>query len=281
LKQTQDNLSKRRQLLAASALVPIVGALSRPTTLQALIYTFFVCVYLAPFVIKATKKITTAEIEAEASADAESAVINGSSLAESATKQIKQLKRSQRAAGVNFVLVLVGSGLISECLFWVSELFAPTPNPALLHPQLLADLCLGFFFYLGLALAWLVVLTRWQFALQEIFFVCFLAALLKQAKLGTLPIICERLVSDPVSALLTLASLLVVGGSITSLGFLARGKIGPPEKKSALPRLLTKYMISLILIALLPELTCLGGSLIARPLGLCPDKKPIWEAPLI
>jgi hypothetical protein len=275
LKQTDNSLSKRRQLLAASALVPIIGALSRPTTLQALIYTFFVCVYLAPFVIKATKKKTTTD------SDTDAAEVNGSSLADSATAQIKQVKQSQRVSNVNLVLVLVASGLISECLAWVSELFAPIPNPALIHPQLFADLFLAFFFYLGLALAWLLLLKRWQFEYKEIFFVCFLASLLIQAKVGTLSPICARLVSDPISALLTLASLLVVGGSITSLAFLASGKAGPHEKRPAMSKLLTKYSVTLILIALLPELSSLGGSLIGKPLGLCPDKKPIWEAPLI
>jgi hypothetical protein len=277
LNQPKDILSKRHQLLAASALVPIIGALSRPTTLQALIYTLFVCIYLTPFVIRATKKPT----EGDGSADVDAPAVDGSSLAESATAQIKHLKQSQRASTINFVLVLIGSGLISELLAWVSELFAPTVNPAMIHPQLLADLFLGFFFYLGLALAWLWLLKSFQFTFKEIFFLCFLVALLKQAKLGTLTGICERLVSDPVSALLTLASLLVVGGSVSSLAFLTSGKACPQGKKPDMSKLLTKYTVSLILIALLPELACLGGSLIARPLGLCPDKKPIWEAPLI
>jgi hypothetical protein len=275
LKERQDILSKRRQLLAASALVPILGALSRPATLQAMIYTFFVCVYLAPFVIKAARERSAHEN------DLSPAKPSGDNLAEDVHAQIKNVKEKQKLSTINFALVLIGAGMISECLAWVSELFAQTTNPTLLHPQLFPDLFLALFFYVGLAIAWLLLLKRFQFALKEVFFVSFMVALLNLAQAGGLLQICERLVSDPISALLTLASLLVVGGSIVSLGFVAGDKITATEKKPALSKLLTKYALSFILIALVPYLTCLGGGFIGKPLGLCPDKKPIWDAPLI
>lgn len=270
-----DILSKRRQLLAASALVPIVGALSRPATLQALIYTVFVCIYLTPFVIKAAREKNLEEQSPDLP------LPTGASLAESAAAQIKELKEKQRLATINFVLVIVGAGLISECLAWVSELFAQVPNPALLHPQLFPDLFLALFVYLGLALAWLILLSRFQFALKEIFLVCFFVALLDQARVGALPVICEKLVSDPVTALMALASLFVVLGSVAALGFLAGGKIAETEKKPALVQLMAKYALSFVLIVFITYLTGFGGGLIARPLGLYPDKKPIWDAPLI
>ncbi len=276
MKERQDILSKRRQLLAASALVPILGALSRPATLQAMIYTFFVFVYLTPFVIKAAKERSAHEKEQAAPTEP-----SGDSLEASIHTQIKNVKEKQKLSTINFALVLIGAGMISECLAWVSELFAQTTNPALLHPQLFADLFLALFFYVGLAIAWLLLLTKFQFALKEVFFLSFLVALLNLAMVGGLLQICEKLVSDPVSALLSLASLLVVGGSVVSLGFVAGDKIAATEIKPALSKLLTKYALSFILIALVPYLTCRGGSLIGKPLGLCPDKKPIWDAPLI
>jgi hypothetical protein len=268
LKQASDILSKRRQLLAASALVPVIGALSRPATLQALIYTFFVCVYLAPFVIKATKKKDIADIDPEAPAP------DGSTLADSAVAQIKQLKKSRRAANVNFILALIGAGLVSQCLAWISAYLAASAPAREIHQQFFETLLLSLFFYLTLALVWLWILKRWQFELKEIFFVCFLGALFEQAIAGTLTTLCGALVTDPVAALLTLASLLVVGGSITSLGFLAGGKIGPHEKRLPMPRLLTKYCLSLILIGALLGLTSYVGSLLAMPLGM-PAQGPV------
>jgi hypothetical protein len=80
---------------------------------------------------------------------------------------------------------------------------------------------------------------------------------------------------------MALASLLVVLGSVAALGFIAGGKVTATEKKPALTQLMAKYAVSFILIATFTYATCLGGGLIAKPLGLNPDKKPIWDAPLI
>jgi hypothetical protein len=289
LKETTYTLSKRQQMLAASALVPIIGALGQPATLQALIYTFFVAVYLLPLLFKANPEgnppgtATTPPGKATAPAETSRAA-QAQQVAESETRRlpaVQPAKASLGLADLNFALALIASGLAGECLAWVSEFFDAGATPAPIHPQFFADLFLGLFFYLGLAVAWLLLVRRFHFALKELFLVCFLAALIKQAQLGALPAFCERLVSDPVSALLTLATWLVVGGSVTSVAFLASDKVCAADKKADLPRLLTKYLISLILIALLPELTCIGGSVIARPLGLCPDKKPTAIAPLI
>ena len=43
-------------MLAASALIPVIGALSSPTSLQGLIYSIFVVAYLAPTLLKNRKK---------------------------------------------------------------------------------------------------------------------------------------------------------------------------------------------------------------------------------
>ncbi|MBS1992273.1 MAG: hypothetical protein JSS83_17240 [Cyanobacteria bacterium SZAS LIN-3] len=260
MKQNPDeNISKRQQLLAASALVPVLGALSRPTSLQALIYSLFVCAYLAPVIFKKKKK--TDELPT--------------------SDEKENIPPTKAVATTNFFMVLIGSGLVSECLAWVSELFAVNPNPGLLHPQLFADLYLGLFYYLGLAVAWLILTRAFQFTLKEVFFLSFLCALITQAKLGTLNTLCERLVVDPVAGVLTVASLLVVSGSITSLAFLAGHKASKQEKKLQFTRLSTKYLLSLVLIVVLPELLAFAAGLAGKPLGLCPDKKPIWEAPLI
>ena len=263
----QYHLSKSHQLLAASALIPVIGALSSPTSLQGLIYSMFVVAYLAPTLIEKRKKkkadLKEGEIQSVLPEPEDTAAKKGP------------------ATTVNFFMVLIGCGLVTECLAWVSELYATSPNPALLHPQLLPDLFIGLFYYLGLATAWLILIKRFQFALPEIFFVSFISALLCQAKLGTLNTLCERLVNDPVAGLLTVASLLVVGGSITSLAFLAGHKNFPREKKPRATRVLVKYIATIILIVLLPELLAYGACQAGKPLGICPDKKPIKEAPLI
>lgn|GEM_PF-3689789 len=269
----QDHLSKAHQLLAASALIPVVGALSMPTSLQGLIYSIFVGAYLAPTVFKKRKKknpnLKEGEIESVLPEPEESSSKTGPPL------------KTGPATTFNFFMVLIGCGLISECLAWVSELYALSPNPALLHPQLLPDLFLGLFYYLGLATAWLILIKKFQFALREIFFLSFIAALLTQAKLGTLNTLCESLVIDPVAGVLTVASLLVVGGSITALAFLAGHKDFPQEKKPDLTKVLIKYAVSLILIVVLPEFLASAAGQMGKPFGLCPDKKPIKEAPLI
>lgn len=65
-----------------------------------------------------------------------------------------------------FVCFLV-AGSVTEILAWLNNYAKAAVEPALLHPQLFADLILGLGFYGGWALAWRLALAWFRFSLAE------------------------------------------------------------------------------------------------------------------
>ena len=242
-------LSKRQQLLAASALIPVIGALSRPTQLQGLVFTFFVFVYLAPLIFS-DKKMSIEDGKLK-----------------SAT-----FKEDTKRNNWIFAASVIAGGLVSQALLWTSQIFAEHINPTLMHPQLRADLFLATFYYAALALAWLILLRRWRFTVLEVFLFAFLASLIEQSQLGLLPSLGQLLCSAPLQAVLTLASLLTAGGSIVAMAFIASGEEFLQDKKIALKKVKPNYTITLLLIVLLPLLADLGAVYAGRTIGIISEK---------
>jgi hypothetical protein len=284
--QNESLLSKGEQLLAATALIPVIGALSRPTQLEGLVYTFFVFVYLSPILFKEKNKgdksaferafaAPAAETKATPSA-AETKAVPSAAVAQTPQDRLLHLKKN-----LYFIAALVAAGTIGETLLWISQLFAEKYYPTLMHPQLRSALCLALAYYLAMAVAWLVLLKRFQYTVRDLFFLAFIVALCKQWQLGVLPSLCESLSTAPLIALLTLSSLLTAGGSIIALGFIAGGRPFSRDKKPVLKKLIPKYLITLFVIILLPELAVFGTLSGAKALGFIEEKKPIWQAPIM
>lgn len=121
----------RLKLLAASALVPFLGLLEQPPDVTLLIYSAFVGVQLA-------RRSVTSD-------------------------------PSRSIASTSLVLVgaFVAAGLLVEVLSWLGEYLRCTPDPALLHPQLVPDLALAVGFYGAWAIGWALTLARFHFTLPQ------------------------------------------------------------------------------------------------------------------
>lgn len=68
---------------------------------------------------------------------------------------------------LRFVLILC-SGLLVEFFAWLNNYLAQTPQPALFHPILWANLLIGIFFYSSWALAWNFVEKKWGLRLKDV-----------------------------------------------------------------------------------------------------------------
>ncbi|MBU6450877.1 MAG: hypothetical protein KGS72_03800 [Cyanobacteria bacterium REEB67] len=278
--RNESLLSKGEQLLAATALIPVIGALSRPTQLEGLVYTFFVFVYLSPTLFKEKNKEDKSALErAFAEPAAETKATPSGAAAQ--TAQTPQDRLLHLKKNLFFIAALVAAGTIGETLLWISQLFAEKYYPTLMHPQLRSALCLALAYYLGMAVAWLILLKRFQYTLRDLFFLAFIVALCKQWQLGVMPSLCESLSTEPLIAVLTLSSLLTAGGSIIAIGFIAGGRPFSQDKKPDLKKLIPKYLITLSVIILLPELAAFAALSGGKALSLIEEKKPIWQAPLM
>ncbi|MGO8701040.1 MAG: hypothetical protein ACLQVY_25390 [Limisphaerales bacterium] len=63
------------------------------------------------------------------------------------------------------------SGSLTEALAWLNNYLKGAAQPALFHPQLLADLLIGLGFYGGWAAAWLIACRWFRFTLAEAFII--------------------------------------------------------------------------------------------------------------
>lgn len=66
-------------------------------------------------------------------------------------------------------IAVIGSGLVVECLSWSNNYMKCAPTPALLHPQLFADLLLAIGFYGSWALVWSWLIRRYHWTLKQTF----------------------------------------------------------------------------------------------------------------
>lgn len=70
---------------------------------------------------------------------------------------------------LNFIFATIIVGCIAECIFWTFHFLQRTPNPPLLHPQLLPDLILAIGFYGSFGIVWSFLLKRFNYSLKEVF----------------------------------------------------------------------------------------------------------------
>lgn len=124
-----------KNLLILSAFLPVIGLLIPPADAMLLIYTIFVVIYL------------------------------------SKTSLSGAIRGLKIPFWLFFLLLVLASGWLTEMLAWNSNYLAKTTEPALFHPQLFYDLILATGFYLGNALAWLLLLRKYRFSLPAVFII--------------------------------------------------------------------------------------------------------------
>ena len=228
----------RRLVLAMSALLPLPGLLSSPPDTMLPIYSLFVVAVFARRPIEAAAE------------------------------------RLRIPRPIAFALLVLASGLLAETLAWTSSYLARDPEPALLHPQLAYDLLLSPVVYGGWALAWPIVMRRWQFTLAEVFTVQGVYGILLEQQGAVLR---QGLASLPWGVILW-AYVFLVYGSAIGLAYL------PFERNYAVearPRGWTRLPIALGALLLMTIVSSLVWAGLLHMLGVpIPASKPIWEAPL-
>jgi hypothetical protein len=250
----ESRLSRAQQWLAASALIPVIGALSRPTHLQALVYTFFVFLYLSPLVFEE-------EPDQEKGKDGEWRRIEHVDLNEDVQPPASQpLDRSR------FFVATIAGGMVSVTLLWLSFLNRFQDHLVPYYGQLTADLFLAFFKYAALASSWFILAKQSAFTTNQIFLIMVAASLGEHALAGDFSPLAQTAQTDPLLAIFTVASWYVVDGSIVAMAFICGGRqLHLAKRRATWPFCLKAGAI----VFILPLLCRCAAFHLAKLSGLC------------
>jgi hypothetical protein len=173
---------------------------------------------------------------------------------------------------------MVLAGWLAECLAWAGHYAARSPKPILLHPQLIPDLILGFGFYSGWALAWMIVLRWTGFSLAAAFVTTGILGVFFENMGAVFVQIVADMATNPFIGVMRGAFVFAVYGSIVGLGLMPVLREWPAKRGRAAWAV---YPVAFVLLFLLAAGgTALVGA-VGTPMGLIPEKRPIGEHPLI
>lgn len=229
--------------LVASGALPILGLLTGPNT-SLLIYTTFVVALLARRPLERLANVV--------------------------------MRRLLLAPEVLLALYIILSGWLTECLAWLSSYIGHDAHPALLHPQLIPDLILAIGFYGGWAVAWLLALWRWRFALPAVFVVTGLMGIVVEQDGAVVRDIIAVALGNPLLAILIALDIFAVYGSIMGLAYLPLAS-ALRERKRRGGWLRFPVVIALMVVGSVIGVALIG--LMASHAGLIPPRRPIWEHP--
>jgi hypothetical protein len=168
------------------------------------------------------------------------------------------------------------SGSLTELFAWLNNYLAAAPRPTLFHPQLLADLIVGFGFYGGWAFAWIVVLRRYRFTLAEVFLVTGLQGIFFEQLGAVFILMVQSLAANPLLSLIFGVYVCAVHGSAAGLAVLpALHHFDAPERSR-------RWVRFPLVIALMVGGAFLGTALVGLAAGLfggLPPKRSIIEHP--
>ncbi len=167
--------------LALSGLLPLLGLFGRPADPMLLIYTTFVVVCRWR------------------------ARIGG------------VFDRVKISVEVKLFLCFLVSGSLTETLAWLNNYLKAAPQPAVFHPQLIADLILGIGFYGGWAVAWRVAFIWFRFSVAEAFVVTGLQGIFFEQLGAVARMILKLAPSNPPLAALFALYVFAVHGSAAGL----------------------------------------------------------------
>lgn len=231
----------KRPLFLASLLIPLLGLLSSPPDTMALIYTIFGLVFL-----------------------------------------FRNHAHSlyQRVPGPDSLKVLVLfllAGTLTETLAWTNNYLKAAEQPALFHPQLIPDLIIGLGFYGGWALAWLLVLRWYRFAVPEAFIITGLQGIFFE-QLGAVFLAMLAIVTqNPLAALFFGLYVFAVHGSVVGI---ALSPVIDETDTTPHSRHWTRFPIAILLMVGLAFAGCAAVSFVADLLGGLPPQQSIIEHPL-
>ena len=227
-------------LLVASGLVPLLGLLGKPLDMMPLIYAVFVVVFLFRVKLSAL------------------------------------FEHLPGHASLQFFILFLLSGSLTEVLAWISNYLKKVPEPALFHPQLIPDLILGIGFYGGWAIAWLLAMRWFRFNLLEAFFVTGFQGIFFEQSGAVFVEMLSVFASNPLLSILLGVYVFVVHGSVTGLAF------APLIRRFDVPHRSRHWVRFPVVIALMVSLAFIGTRLMntcALLFGGLPAKRSIVEYP--
>lgn len=171
---------RRRLLLAASGVVPLLGLVRSPPDLTLLIYVVFVvALFWRPHVARAVGRVLL-------------------------------------PPPLKLVLLVVSSGMIFEVTKWVSMRLAGDEVQTLVHDLTV----FGVGYYGGWALAWIVALRFFRFTLPSVFLTTAVLGVPVEQDAQVLVAIVQSLSANPLASLYLLGYVMLVYGSIMGLAYL-------------------------------------------------------------
>ena len=231
----------RKALLILSGLIPILGLFSRPPSPASLIYSVFVVAWFSRPRLKALTD------------------------------------RLPGPHGLYLILFFLLSGSLTETFAWLNNYLEAAKEPALFHPQLFADLIVGFGFYGSWAIAWLLALRWFRFTLAEAFWVTGIQGIFFE-QLGAIFIrMLAVILTNPVQALLFGLFVCAVHGSAVGLA------LTPILHRFDQPTRSRSWVRFPVISALMVGLAFAGTKLIEIVMlgfGGLPPKRSIIEHPL-
>ncbi len=229
-----------RVLFVISGLVPLIGLFNRPPDTMLLIYTTFVAACLAR----------------------------------------RHLARwADRFPGPPAVHLLASfwvAGSLTELFAWMNNYLGAAAEPALLHPQLVADLILGLGFYGGWTVAWLLAMRWFRFTLAEAFLVTGFQGIFFEQLGAVFVAMLRALPTNPGLSIVMGVYVLAVHGSAVGLAMVpVLHRFDAPTKSRHPARFL---VVVVLMVSLAVAGTWLAGALALLAGGL-PPKRSIVEHP--
>jgi hypothetical protein len=177
------------------------------------------------------------------------------------------------ATRLRFALTILACGMVLELLAWAGNFLQDPAQPALFHPQLIPDLLLGFGFYLGWMVAWLLLLRFYHFRLRELVVLMAVYGVIVEQNGAVLV---AGLGALPLGVLLWLYVAAAYGGAAGLAYVLAGGEAMPMGRYSHW----IKYIVAAVVLYVCVQVTFLLWGVLVQGIGLIPPPRPIREAPL-
>jgi hypothetical protein len=179
---------------------------------------------------------------------------------------------SGTATRLRFALTVLLCGMLLELTAWTGNYLQDPAQPALFHPQLIPDLLLGFGFYSGWALGWLL-LSRWfRFSLPQIVVLMGVYGVIVEQNGAVL---LAGLAALPLGIWLWLYVFAAYGGTVGMAYLLAGGEQIPMGARTHW----VKYVLAFAVIYVFVQVTFAIWGLLMQNAGLIPPPRPMREAP--
>lgn len=238
---TPVSMSQRRKaLFILSGLIPVLGLFSRPPSTASLIYSVFVGAWF----LRPRLKVMS--------------------------------DRLPGPPGLYLILFFIISGSLTETFAWLNNYLERAQQPALFHPQLIADLIVGVGFYGAWAIAWLLALRWFRFTLAEAFLVTGIQGIFFEQLGAVFMQMLAVILINPLQALLFGLFVCAVHGSAVGLALTPiLHRFDEPSRSQSWVRF---AVVSVLMVGLAFVGTALV-EIVMRGFGGLPPKRSIVEHP--